>query len=141
MSSNASGAATFSITLAATLEAPSQARRFLWEVIGRQPPRNFDAAALLTTEVVSNAVRHGSPNRGDPIEVTLTTSEGLLKVTVNDKGAGYDPATVEIGDTSWGIHLVGQLASRWGVERTPGGTEVWFEMNNLGERGAIELGG
>jgi anti-sigma regulatory factor (Ser/Thr protein kinase) len=141
VSSNASGAATFSITLAATLEAPSQARHFLWEFIGRQPPRNFDAAALLTTEVVSNAVRHGSPDRGDPIEVTLTTSEGLLKVTVNDRGTGYDPATVEIGDTSWGIHLVDQLASRWGVERKREGTEVWFEMDDPGERGEIGQGG
>jgi serine/threonine-protein kinase RsbW len=89
-----------------------------------------DVSALLITELVSNAVRHGSPNPGALIEVRVTVAPELLRVLVRDEGPGFDPDEIKMGDTQWGIHLVRELASRWGVERSAQGTDVWFEMTS-----------
>jgi anti-sigma regulatory factor (Ser/Thr protein kinase) len=118
-----------SVTLVANPEAPSKARRFLWETAGRdrQPSDELDVPALLITELVSNAVRHGSP-AGGSIEVEVTVTGESLRVLVRDEGAGFDPDAAESGGGGWGIHLVRELASRWGVERGDRGGEVWFEV-------------
>jgi anti-sigma regulatory factor (Ser/Thr protein kinase) len=126
---NARARESSSTTLAAGPEAPAQARRFLWETAGRdrQPPDELDVPALLITELVSNAVRHGSPPGGS-IEVEVTVTGESLRVLVRDEGAGFDPEAMETEDGGWGIHLVRELASRWGVQRGDRGGEVWFEV-------------
>jgi anti-sigma regulatory factor (Ser/Thr protein kinase) len=119
-----------STTLTAGPDAPAQARRFLSKTTGPRPQitDELDVSALLITELVSNAVRHGSPDPGAVIEVRVTVSPTLLRVLVRDRGSGFDPNDMKTGDTQWGIHLVRELASRWGVERSVQGTDVWFEM-------------
>jgi anti-sigma regulatory factor (Ser/Thr protein kinase) len=79
------------------------------------------------TELVSNAVRHGS-RPGAPIEVTITTLGRYLHVSVSDQGPGFDRDRVERGDPGFGIVLLDQLASRWGVDRSREGTVAWFEI-------------
>ena len=53
---------------------------------------DVDDAALIITEIVQNAVEHGSRGDGmELIEVTLTVRVGALDVYVCDPGTGRDP--------------------------------------------------
>jgi len=87
-----------------------------------------DTAALLTTELVSNAIRHTR----DELVLTVRLAAGRLRVGVADS-SHRRPQLVQVGkrDTSGrGLHLVEVLADRWGVdpdERGLGKT-VWFEL-------------
>jgi signal transduction histidine kinase len=75
---------------------------------------------LMTTELVSNAVRHAPPE-GD-IHLTVDVSWDLVRVSVVDAGAGFDPAS-----GGWGLLIVEKMSERWGVEGPP--HEVWFEVD------------
>lgn len=87
-----------------------------------------DTAALLTTELVSNAIRHTR----DELVLTVRLAGGRLRVGVSDS-SHRRPQLVQVGkrDTSGrGLHLVDALADQWGVdpdERGLGKT-VWFEL-------------
>jgi anti-sigma regulatory factor (Ser/Thr protein kinase) len=87
-----------------------------------------DTAALLTTELVSNAIRHTR----DELGITVRLSGGRLRVGVSDS-SHRRPQLVQVGtrDTSGrGLHLVEALAERWGVEPDARGLgkTVWFEL-------------
>jgi anti-sigma regulatory factor (Ser/Thr protein kinase) len=109
-----------------------EARRFVRDAVeGAVPPHLLDDALLLTSELVTNAVRHVARSTEDPIEVAVSVDERALRVTVRDRGPGFDPnrrdARSETG--GWGLDLVRTLSSRWGVERDDHGTDVWFEID------------
>ena len=107
----------------------SEARWFLREALGnRHPPDQEEVALLLTSELASNAARHGSEEVGLPIEVTAEAEGERLRVTVHDQGSGFDPSTVIEETGGGGLRLVDKLSSKWGVERTESGTNVWFEI-------------
>ena len=88
-----------------------------------------EVAALLTSELVTNAVRYG----GSRAVLEAHTPEGRLRVTVADD----NPDLPMVGDapdltaeSGRGILLVSTLAARWGVERlAAGGKAVWFELD------------
>jgi anti-sigma regulatory factor (Ser/Thr protein kinase) len=83
---------------------------------------------LLTTELVTNAVRHGG-RPGSEIDVTLLRTDTAVRVEVGDPGPGFDPGASAPGhDRGWGLFLVDRLADRWGVERIGNRTVVWFEL-------------
>ncbi len=108
-------------------DTAAEARWFLWEVLrDRQEAVDLDVAALLTTELASNAARHGSERPGSPIEVSVSLQEEGLRVSVHDQGPGFDPD--DENARGWGVKLVEALSSDWGLERGDRGTEVWFEI-------------
>lgn len=81
---------------------------------------------LLTTELVTNAVRHG----GEPIEVRLRHLEGSVRVSVSDGGGGR-PLVRHVPPTATGgrgVALVDTLAHRWGLDPAGAGKTVWFEL-------------
>ena len=88
-------------------------------------------ARLLVSELVTNVIRHVSPADGaDRIALTIERDDGHLRVEVCDKGAGFEPAPradKQDASSGWGLHILAQLAARWGVE-SDGGTRVWFEL-------------
>jgi anti-sigma regulatory factor (Ser/Thr protein kinase) len=96
-------------------------------------PQLLDDALLLTNELVTNAVRHAGHATKDPIEVAISVDDRTLRLTVRDKGPGFDPARPRerTEEGGWGLDLVKALSSRWGVERTDTGTDVWFEIDRL----------
>jgi anti-sigma regulatory factor (Ser/Thr protein kinase) len=90
------------------------------------------AACLLVTELVSNAVVHGSRGPQDSVTVRVCKSPWAIRIGVIDSGAGFEPRPSErsgaLPDSGWGLYLVEQMADRWGVE--PGTErEVWFELD------------
>ncbi|PRY10822.1 ATP-binding protein [Kineococcus rhizosphaerae] len=81
---------------------------------------------LLTTELVTNAVRHG----GEPIEVRFRRLDGSVRVSVSDGGPGR-PLVRHVPPTATGgrgVALVDTLARRWGSDTAATGKTVWFEL-------------
>jgi anti-sigma regulatory factor (Ser/Thr protein kinase) len=109
-----------------------EARRFVRESVGPVPRRIIDDAVLLTSELVTNAVRHAGLDEQDEIEVKVSVDTRVLRVTVRDPGPGFDPEAVvrrRSDDGGWGLDLLRRLSSRWGVDRGSAGTDVWFEID------------
>lgn len=105
---------------------PALARAALATTAIGIPVQAFEAAALLTSELVTNSVRH---SRSDWIDVAITLAADVLRIDVSDQ----DPQTVRPRtpgiDGGWGLRLVGELATRWGVERRSAGKTVWVEFD------------
>ncbi len=112
--------------------APGVARRALrdWCPAGIDPGL-LDDAELLVSELVTNALRHG---RG-AIELRAAVDDNRVFVEVVDEGSGFE-RTLRRGDFDqvggWGLEIVEELASRWGVHE--GTTHVWFELERSGPR-------
>src|SRR5688572_15698519 len=116
---------SWSQTLPAAPTTATEARWFLREVAeGQHLGIDLDAAALLTTEIAANAARHGS----EPFGLRIGLEEEGLRVAVHDHGPGFDPD--EALGNGYGLSLVQQLASEWGVERGADETEVWFRLHS-----------
>ena len=112
---------------AATSSSPLS-RQFLRDVLGHWgvAEDTVETAALLTTELVSNATR----NSDEGIELRLEVHPDRLRVSVFDSSHRL-PQVCQAGaeDTSGrGLRLVEVLSDRWGVEPHDLGKTVWFEM-------------
>jgi anti-sigma regulatory factor (Ser/Thr protein kinase) len=124
-----------------TLEAAGKVRGFLREVLSsRIPPKILDDVVLMTSELAMNSVRHVPAGEGDWLEVSVDYGDDVLKVSVRDPGTDFAknediPGAGEIG--GWGLRLVSNLSSRWGVDPDSEGTSVWFEVD--GRWGGGEL--
>jgi anti-sigma regulatory factor (Ser/Thr protein kinase) len=91
-------------------------------------PSQMERAELLTSELVSNSVRHAQRPQGD-IGICVEHFDDRVRVQVSDRGPGFelDRLSPPIDGTSgWGLQIVEQLAIRWGLLRDP--TRVWFEL-------------
>jgi anti-sigma regulatory factor (Ser/Thr protein kinase) len=86
---------------------------------------------LLTSELVSNAVRHSRSEQRIVLYARL--AEDHVRVEVADHGPGFDPE-VRHDTSGFGLRMVDKLASRWGVERTNRGCRVWFEVDRRSGR-------
>jgi len=87
-----------------------------------------EVAVLLTSEVVSNAVRHAADELG--IHVLVGLEDDVLRIEVHDGGAG-EPRLQRPPDgavSGRGLLLVDSLARRWGANRHVTGKVVWFEL-------------
>jgi anti-sigma regulatory factor (Ser/Thr protein kinase) len=119
-----------SLRLPPDLEAPTAARRTLRALDGYLPGAALDDCELLVSELVTNCLRHaGLTDEGGWIGMSVTVSPRRVRIEVTDPGPGFaaPPLPTPHEDSGWGLELVDQLASRWGVERE-GSTRVWFEL-------------
>jgi anti-sigma regulatory factor (Ser/Thr protein kinase) len=111
----------------ATRDSPRYARRFVEDRLTSWGVSGGDPILLAVSELTTNAVTHGA----GPITLTLSATDDLVRVQVEDGGAGKpimrtpDPT---VGVTSgWGLRVVERVADDWGVERGADTTCVWFE--------------
>ncbi|HKB30489.1 MAG TPA: ATP-binding protein, partial [Streptosporangiaceae bacterium] len=84
-----------------------------------------DTTELLVSELVTNALRYA---RGQ-ITVRLVRERTLVCEVLDDSAAL--PRLRHAGsddETGRGLHVVGQLAQRWGTRRTVSGKVVWCEQ-------------
>jgi anti-sigma regulatory factor (Ser/Thr protein kinase) len=111
--------------LAAVSEARAEVRATVsaWRV-----PVDPDVVALLTSELVTNAVRHeASP----AVTVAITCASGQLRVEVHDSSRAMPaPANAPAdAETGRGLIIVAALAEEWGFYPTPGGKAVYFTLS------------
>ena len=109
---------------AAAAEARSQVEAAIcaWDV-----PIDRCVAVLLTSELVTNAIRH---EPGETIMLAITCSCDQLRVDVHDTSRSL-PVLVDApadAETGRGLMLVATLSSEWGVYRTPAGKAVYFTL-------------
>ena len=109
---------------AAPAEARTQVRTAIrnWEV-----PVDPYVAALLTSELVTNAIRH---EKGETIALAIDCSQDRLRVDVHDTSRSA-PTLVDApvdAETGRGLTLVANLADEWGSYPTLWGKAVYFTL-------------
>jgi anti-sigma regulatory factor (Ser/Thr protein kinase) len=88
--------------------------------------------------LVTNSIRHAELTAPDTIEVKLDASNEAVLVEVADCGQGFrghrpgpSARAAQVAEpeqtSGWGLFLVDQIASRWGIVES-GETRVWFEL-------------
>ena len=142
--------------LMADLAAAAEARAMVEDAIRAwRVPVDADVAVLLTSELVTNAVTHGTPAHGTAAQRTfvllaIACDAAVLRVDVHD-GSGdlpvLDTALLNTGllntglvdtglldeaqaeaETGRGLLLVTSLSAEWGFYRTPAGKAVYFTL-------------
>ncbi|MBV2153470.1 ATP-binding protein [Kitasatospora sp. SUK 42] len=96
-----------------------------------QGERFLDSGLLLASELVTNAVLHGTPV-GRLIYLALDVDPDRLRIEVHDARGDRRPALAASGlddETGRGLRIVESLAARWGCcPRRPLGKIVWCEV-------------
>ncbi|WP_430786181.1 ATP-binding protein [Actinoplanes sp. G11-F43] len=107
--------------------APAAARRAATAVLtgwGFRDDDWLDAAAVVVSELVTNAVRHG----GGCIELQLEAHGGRVTVSVADGSSVVPRRRDPDGDGGRGIALIEALAAAWSVQNYQGGKRVRVEL-------------
>ena len=86
-----------------------------------------EVAVLAVSELVGNAVRHGSGGR---LTLRLSMTPRRLRLEVRDSSESTPtlrkpPVDAEGGRGLW---LISELSTRWGVEPAPPGKCIWVEV-------------
>ena len=108
------------------VESTPVARHWIAAHLRELPADVSSCAALLTSELVTNAVLHAAT----PMCVTLHILPDRIRVDVADGSSSF-PAIKDYGRdaaTGRGLTLFNTLASDWGVQAVDGGKIVWFEL-------------
>lgn len=84
-----------------------------------------DATELIVSELVTNAVRYGSP----PVELRLILDRGLTcEIRDGSTTAPYMKYAGAVDEGGRGLFIMSQLASLWGTRYAPDGKTVWSEQ-------------
>lgn len=90
-----------------------------------------DDAAVILSELISNALRHARPLPSGTIRVAWTRQDDVLRLSVSDGGATTEPRRARTALSSLGgrgLGIVDTLADRWGVRHDDEGTTVWATL-------------
>lgn len=93
-----------------------------------------DDAALVVTELVANAVRHGPAAADGAIRVDWDVADGLLRLEVSAGGPGpgsglaVSPVGTSDAESGRGLGIVAALSTGWGVRPSASGNAVWAEL-------------
>jgi anti-sigma B factor antagonist len=88
-------------------------------------------AALVISELLSNALRHAEPLPGSSIRVAWDLDADSVRLSVSDGGGPTRPALGEPTVTTTGgrgLRIVARLSRRWGTLCDDEGTTVWAEV-------------
>jgi anti-sigma regulatory factor (Ser/Thr protein kinase) len=88
----------------------------------------------LISELVTNAIRHAPTAADQPLRLIASFHAAALYIEIHDAGTDGTVArrTPQLHDDAggFGLDLVQQLASCWGVDRDEHGTTVWLELTS-----------
>jgi len=117
-----------SCLLRPSFAAPATAREFVasklqtWGI-----DKAYPDVELLTSELVTNAIRHAD---GD-VEISIDHSNtDCVRIEVRDLSERLPVMRpLETArDGGWGLHIVGRIATRWGLEQRTGEKTIWCEI-------------
>jgi signal transduction histidine kinase len=85
-----------------------------------------DAAELIMSELVTNAINAGSSG----LELTLALHRDHVRLAVRDDARGRPErhAARPTDSRGRGLEIVAALSQAWGVDRTPPGKQVWAQL-------------
>lgn len=116
-----------SLVLEPRLTAPRLARRFLSEQLPAHGLGDLlDVAALLTSELVTNAAIHA----GSVMTLELAGRDGGIVVGVVDRVIEPPVHRAHTADdvSGRGMDILHSLSDDWGFERLADGKRVWFSL-------------
>ena len=110
--------------------APILARAAVAAIGSGLPGSVVSDAELLTSEVVSNAVKHADLDPSQEIVLRVVMDE-RLRIEVADPGPPFeaDLRRQSSNTSGWGLFLIEAIAMSWGVESEGVGKKVWFELD------------
>ena len=113
--------------LEADARSVAQARALIAQRLGDLPDDSLEVVLLLTSELVTNAVRHGT----GPVGVHVTWGNGAVRVEVADQSPEWPVLQALDRDalSGRGLLLVEGLSSGWGVLAGGTGKTVWFTLD------------
>ena len=120
---------TVSARFASRSASVGAARRFTTEALAHVSPEVVDAAALMVSELATNALVHAAAD----FEVTIDVADASVSVEVTDAGGGFPtlrwPETSDLHGR--GLHIVEELSDRWGTRAGSDGSgkTVWFTID------------
>ncbi|GGO97833.1 ATP-binding protein [Wenjunlia tyrosinilytica] len=95
-----------------------------------------DDATLIASELVTNAVVHGSGSVSLTARLVTSSPRNIdLHIEVTDHGHGWESGhhasrlpVAPLSDGGRGLHIVRATAHLWGASRTPDGCTVWARL-------------
>lgn len=90
----------------------------------------IDDALIVLSEMIANAVSHGSPTVDGGMEISWSISGDLLELSVLDAGSGGSLRPVDFDEDSLsgrGLSIISTVADRWWVDMSHG-TRVNAEL-------------
>jgi anti-sigma regulatory factor (Ser/Thr protein kinase) len=123
-----------SLTIPGRPEEVAVARAFIAGLLpagGKGRAVDPEAATLLTSELVTNAILHtmSGTDDGTVTIVVVNVPDGVLIEVIDDGSAGTPVVKGDLfAPDGHGLYLVQQLAAQWGYLRDPAGTTVWFHL-------------
>jgi anti-sigma regulatory factor (Ser/Thr protein kinase) len=116
------------IELPADTTSPSRARAFVADTLtGWGLDELIDSATLLTSELVTNGVRHA----GTGMELSVSRTDDGVRIAVTDRAAASHVRlrnAAQDAESGRGLFLVEQLADGWGSAVGDNAKTVWFEL-------------
>jgi anti-sigma regulatory factor (Ser/Thr protein kinase) len=121
------------IELSPSAESVGSARATLDQLRGVVKDDLLEDLRLLVSEVVTNSVRHAGLGPRESVTLHVRARPDGVRAEIGDAGPGFSAPThgpAAGASSGWGLYLVERLADRWGIERTDGRTQVWFEIDS-----------
>lgn len=112
------------------MTAPGEARRVLAELEPPLPPPALYDLQLISSELVTNSLRHAGLVGSDTIAFRVQVIDHTVRVEVEDPANAFDPVIArrrpELGPGGWGLYIVARVATRWGKVPNDG---LWAEVD------------
>lgn len=119
------------VRLAGELRSAIEARRLVEDELGPAGAGEDTMlhTQLVVTELVTNAARHAQT----PVELTIGTAVGRVRIEARDGSAATLTPHVGTPTRHRGLELIEDLSDGWGVEAQDGGGKVvWCELPSRG---------
>lgn len=110
------------------LDSAGRARRWVDDLLDScdVPRSRRRDVMLLTSEIVTNAIQHGTP----PVHLRIRVNDSTIRLEVDDHSIDNpvirEPGLYDAGGR--GMQLVDRFATSWGVDMHDNGKQVWFEI-------------
>ena len=117
---------TWELALEPAVHSVQQSRDLVRRALRGLDSDHVETAAVMTDELVTNAVTHGRP----PIVLAIHLDRRSVSVVVSDEGPGVPTLrpVVRLAEQGRGLMIVDVLSDEWGVDPLPAGKRVWFKM-------------
>ncbi len=108
--------------------APRAARHHVGQV-DRPSPDLRDAVMLLTSELVTRAVRHSDYAPGELVELRVWMPEDIVRVELRAGSGLLSHTRVSDGADGYDLRLLDSIADRWSLQSGPDEECMWFEID------------